>query len=50
MIYNQTDMSKFNTKYYPQGVPEPVIDVFSGIAAMAEAATEEENEEENEEE
>ena len=44
MIYNQTDMNKFNIKYYPQGIPESVIDVFSGIAAMAEAATEEEDE------
>jgi len=44
MIYNQTDMNKFNIKYYPQGIPESVIDVFSGIAAMAEAATEDENE------
>jgi hypothetical protein len=50
MIYNQTDMNKFNTKYYPQGVPEPVIDVFSGIAAMAEAATEEDDEEDEEDE
>jgi hypothetical protein len=50
MIYNQTDMNKFNTKYYPQGTPESVIDVFSGMAAMAEAATEEEDEEEDEEE
>jgi hypothetical protein len=48
MIYNQTDMNKFNTKYYPQGTPESVIDVFSGIAAMAEAATEEEDEDEEE--
>ena len=48
MIYNQTDMNKFNTKYYPQGVPESVIDVFSGMAAMAEAATEEEDEEQDE--
>jgi hypothetical protein len=50
MIYNQTDMNKFNTKYYPQGIPEPVIDVFSGIAAMPEAATEEDEEDEEEEE
>jgi hypothetical protein len=50
MIYNQTDMSKFNTKYYPQGISESVTDVFSGIAAMAEAATEEEEEEEEVEE
>jgi len=50
MIYNQTDMNNFNTKYYPQGVPEPVINVFSGIAAMAEAATEEEEEEEENDE
>ena len=44
MIYDQTDMNEFNIKYYPQGIPESVIDVFSGIAAMAEAATEEEDE------
>ena len=44
MLYDQVDMNKFNTKYYPQGVPESVIDVFSGMAAMAEAATEEEDE------
>ena len=50
MIYNQTDMNKFNTKYYHQGVPEPVIDVFSGIAAIAGAATEEEDEEDEEDE
>ena len=37
MIYNQVDMNKFNTKYYPQGVPESVIDVFSGMAATAGA-------------
>ena len=37
MIYNQVDMNKFNTKYYPQGIPESVIDVFSGMAAMAGA-------------
>ncbi|MFZ0628632.1 MAG: hypothetical protein WAM16_04975 [Nitrososphaeraceae archaeon] len=49
MIYNQTDMNKFNTKYYPQGTPESVIDVFSGMAAMAEAAIEDEDEEQDEE-
>ena len=48
MIYNQTDMSKFNTKYYPQGTPQSVIDLFSGMAAMAEAATEEGDEDGNE--
>lgn len=37
MLYNQVDMSKFNTKYYPQGIPGSVIDVFSGIGAMAGA-------------
>ena len=37
MLYNQVDMSKFNTKYYPQGIPGDVIDVFSGIGAMAGA-------------
>ena len=37
MIYNQVDMNKFNTKYYPQGVPESIIDVFSGMAATAGA-------------
>ena len=47
MITNQTDMNKFNTKYYPQGTPESVIDVYSSIAAMAEAATEDGDEEGN---
>ena len=37
MLYNQVDMSKFNTKYYSQGIPGSVIDVFSGIGAMAGA-------------
>lgn len=37
MLYNQVDMGKFNTKYYPQGIPGDVIDVFSGIGAMAGA-------------
>jgi hypothetical protein len=50
MIYNQTDMSKFNTKYYPQGIPESVIDVFSGITAIAGAATEEDDEDDEEDE
>jgi hypothetical protein len=50
MITNQTDMNKFNTKYYPQGTPESVINIYSSMAAMAEAAIEEEDEEEVEEE
>ncbi|HEX7818808.1 MAG TPA: hypothetical protein VF419_05470, partial [Nitrososphaeraceae archaeon] len=50
MITNQTDMNKFNTKYYPQGTPESVINIYSGMAAMAEAATEEGDEEGDEEE
>ena len=37
MLYNQTDMNKFNTKYYPQGIPESVTDVFSGMAGAAGA-------------
>lgn len=37
MLYDQVDMSKFNTKYYPQGIPGSVIDVFSGIGAVAGA-------------
>ena len=37
MLYNQVDMSKFNAKYYPQGIPGSVLDVFSGIGAMAGA-------------
>ena len=37
MLYDQVDMSKFNTKYYPEGIPGSVIDVFSGIGAMAGA-------------
>lgn len=37
MLYDQVDMSKFNTKYYPQGIPGSVIDIFSGIGAMAGA-------------
>ena len=37
MLYDQVDMSKFNSKYYPQGVPGPILDVFSGMGAMAGA-------------
>jgi hypothetical protein len=37
MLYDQVDMGKFNTKYYPQGIPGSVIDIFSGIGAMAGA-------------
>jgi hypothetical protein len=57
MIYNQVDMNKFNTKYYPQGVPESVIDVFSGMAATAgavgngtDSTTEDEDKDKDEEE
>ena len=35
MLYDQVDMSKFNAKYYPQGIPGSVLDLFSGIGAMA---------------
>jgi hypothetical protein len=48
MVYNQTDINNFNAKYYPQGVPQSVTEVFSGITAMAGgAATEEEQVEED---
>ena len=57
MLYDQVDMNKFNTKYYPQGIPDSVIDVFSGIAATAGAvgngidtATEDEDEDGDEDE
>jgi hypothetical protein len=42
MVYNQTDINNFNAKYYPQGVPQSVIEVFSGITAIAGTTTEEE--------
>jgi hypothetical protein len=35
MIFNQTDMNKFNTKYYPQGIPQSIIDDSGVIVAMA---------------
>lgn len=37
MLYDQVDMSKFNTKYYPQGIPGSIMDIFSGIGAIAGA-------------
>jgi len=36
-LINQVDIDKFKTKYYPQGIPQSVIDVFSGMAGMAGA-------------
>jgi hypothetical protein len=39
MLYDKSDMSKFNSKYYPQGIPGSVLDVFSGIGAMAGAVS-----------
>jgi hypothetical protein len=35
MLLNQVDLDKFKTKYYPQGIPQSVIDVFSGMMGMA---------------
>jgi cobalamin biosynthesis protein CobT len=39
MLYDQVDMTKFNSKYYPQGIPGSVLDVFSGMGAMAGAVS-----------
>lgn len=39
MLYDQADMSKFNAKYYPEGISGSVLDVFSGIGAMAGAVS-----------
>ena len=39
MLYDQVDMTKFNSKYYPQGVPGSILDVFSGMGAMAGAVS-----------
>jgi hypothetical protein len=39
MLYDQVDMTKFNTKYYPQGIPGSILDVFSGMGAMAGAVS-----------
>jgi hypothetical protein len=53
MLLNQVDMNKFKTKYYPQGIPQSVIDGFGAMVGMAGAVgngtkttTEEENESE----
>ena len=35
MLLNQVDLDKFKTKYYPQGIHQSVIDVFSGMVGMA---------------
>ncbi len=37
MLLNQVDMDKFKTKYYPQGIPQSVIDVSSAMVGMAGA-------------
>ena len=39
MLYDQVDMTKFNSQYYPQGIPGSVIDVFTGMGAMAGAVS-----------
>jgi hypothetical protein len=31
ILLNQVDLDKFKTNYYPQGIPQSVIDVFSGM-------------------
>ena len=36
-LLNQVDIDKFKTKYYPQGMPQSVIDVSSGIVGMVGA-------------
>jgi hypothetical protein len=36
-LLNQVDIDKFKTKYYPQGMPQSIIDVSSGIVGMAGA-------------
>ena len=36
-LLNQVDINKFKTKYYPQGMPQSVIDVSSGIVGMVGA-------------
>lgn len=51
MLLNQVDMNKFKTKYYPQGIPQSVIDVSSAMVGMAGAegnATESTTDNENE--
>lgn len=35
ILLNQVDLDKFKTNYYPQGIPQSVIDVFSGMMGMA---------------
>jgi hypothetical protein len=35
MLFNQVDMDKFNTKYYPQGIPQSVIDGSTAMMSMA---------------
>lgn len=37
MLLNQVDMNKFNTKYYPQGIPQSIIDLSSAMVGMAGA-------------
>jgi len=36
-LLNQVDIDKFKTKYYPQGMPQSVIDISSGIVGMVGA-------------
>jgi hypothetical protein len=37
MLFNQVDMDKFKTKYYPQGIPQSVIDGSTAMVSMAGA-------------
>ena len=37
MLFNQVDMNKFKMKYYPQGIPRPLIDVSSSLVGVAGA-------------
>jgi hypothetical protein len=36
-LLNQVDIDKFKTKYYPQGIPQSVIDVSGAMVSMAGA-------------
>ena len=36
-LLTQVDMNKFKTKYYPQGIPQPLIDVSSALVGVAGA-------------
>jgi hypothetical protein len=37
MLFNQVDMNKFKMKYYPQGIPQPLIDISSSLVGVAGA-------------